>query len=182
MAKFFTGDTHFGDRRALRFDKRPFADVAQHDEELVRRWNEVVAPADVVWHLGDFALGPRPERIAALLGRLNGEKHLIVGNNDGRATLAAPGWASLQHYAELTVDGRAVVLCHYPLRTWNGIGKGAIDLHGHSHGRLAPLIRQFDVGVDVWDFRPVTLATILARRRNRRRHGAMQDSSYRPDT
>ena len=176
MATFFTGDTHFGDRRALRFDKRPFADLVEHDEELVRRWNETVAPGDVVWHLGDFALRPRPERIAALLGRLNGEKHLIVGNNDGLATLAAPGWASLQHYAELTVDGRPVVLCHYPLRTWNGIGKGAIDLHGHSHGRLAPLTRQYDVGVDLWDFRPVTLATILARRRNRSPHGTKRNA------
>jgi calcineurin-like phosphoesterase family protein len=132
---------------------------------LVRRWNEAVRPGDAVWHLGDFALGPGPGRIAELLGSLNGEKHLVVGNNDGATTLAALGWASIQHYAELTVEGRKLVLCHYPFRSWHGIGKGAINLHGHSHGRLAPMSRQWDVGVDVWDFRPVTLATILARRR-----------------
>jgi calcineurin-like phosphoesterase family protein len=63
------------------------------------------------------------------------------------------------------VDGRPLVLCHYPFRTWNNMGRGAVDLHGHSHGRLTPMPRQYDVGVDVWDFRPVTLATILARRR-----------------
>ena len=165
MTVFFTGDTHFGDRRALRFDKRPFADLASHDAGLVERWNAVVGADDEVWHLGDFALGPRPDRIAALLAALNGVKHLIVGNNDGLATLHAPGWAGLQHYAEITVDGRRLVLCHYPLRTWNGIGRGAVNLHGHSHGRLKPLTRQYDVGVDVWAFRPVTLAEILARRR-----------------
>ena len=167
MAVFFTSDTHFGDRRALRFDRRPFAGLADHDPALVERWNEIVAPQDEVWHLGDFALGPPPERISALLASLNGRKHLIIGNNDGAATLQA-GWASLVHYAEIVADGRALVLCHYPLRTWNGIGKGAVNLHGHSHGRLRPIARQYDVGVDVWDFRPVPLAAILARRRRKR--------------
>jgi calcineurin-like phosphoesterase family protein len=47
------------------------------------------------------------------------------------------------------------------------MGKGAIDLHGHSHGRLAPLPRQLDVGVDAWDYRPIGLAEILARFRRR---------------
>jgi calcineurin-like phosphoesterase family protein len=165
MSLFFTADTHFGDPRALRFDHRPFADLAAHDAGLIRLWNETVTPDDEVWHLGDFALGPSPARIAEILGALNGRKHLIVGNNDGEATLAAPGWQTIQHYRELEVEERRLVLCHYPFRTWNGIGKGAINLHGHSHGRLKGATRQVDVGVDVWAFRPVTLATILSRRR-----------------
>jgi len=45
------------------------------------------------------------------------------------------------------------------------MGKGWINLHGHSHGRMKPLPRQFDVGVDVWDFRPITLREILHGRR-----------------
>jgi calcineurin-like phosphoesterase family protein len=167
MAVLFTSDTHFGDRRALRFDRRPFAGLAEHDQALVERWNEIVGPQDDVWHLGDFALGPPPERIFALLAGLNGRKHLIIGNNDGAPTLQA-GWASVAHYAEIVVDDRPLVLCHYPLRTWNGIGKGAVNLHGHSHGRLKPIARQYDVGVDVWDFRPVPLTAILARRRRKR--------------
>ena len=168
MAVLFTGDTHFGDLRALRFDHRPFPNLAAHTQALIERWNETVHPEDKVWHLGDFALGPDPVEVAELLAALNGRKHLIVGNNDGAGTLAAPGWASVQHYAEFTLDGRPLVICHYPFRTWNGIGKGAVNLHGHSHGRLRPIARQYDVGVDVWDFRPVPLAAILARRRRKR--------------
>ena len=164
MTTFFTADTHFGDRRALRFDKRPFATIEEHDSELVERWNAVVGPGDEVWHLGDFALGPGANRIKELLAALHGAKHLVVGNNDAAATLSAPGWASIQTYAELMVEGRRLVLCHYPFRTWNGIGRGALNLHGHSHGRLKPLTRQYDVGVDVWGFRPVDLAAILRRR------------------
>ena len=47
------------------------------------------------------------------------------------------------------------------------MGKGAIDLHGHSHGRLKEALRQYDVGVDVFDYRPVTLDTILASKRGK---------------
>jgi calcineurin-like phosphoesterase family protein len=165
VATFFTSDTHFGDARVLRIDRRPFASLAEHDEGLIARWNAAVAPADEVWHLGDVAPRATAERIAELLERLHGRKHLIIGNNDGPATLAATGWASRQPYAEVAVDGTPLVLCHYAFRTWKNMGKGWIDLHGHSHGRLSPMTRQYDVGVDVWDLRPVTLATILGTRR-----------------
>jgi calcineurin-like phosphoesterase family protein len=162
MTTFFTSDTHFGDPRALRIDRRPFASLPKHDEALVARWNEAVAAGDDVWHLGDFALGLDADRIAELLARLNGEKHLVIGNNDGPVTLEQPGWASVRHYAELTLAGTSLVLCHYPFRTWNRMGRGVVDLHGHSHGKLKPMPRQYDVGVDAWDYRPVTLETILA--------------------
>ena len=132
------------------------------DEALVARWNEVVAADDAVWHLGDFAVRVRPERAADLLAALNGTKHLIGGNNDPPAIRALTGWASVGDYAEIEVDGRRLVLCHYPLRAWNGQHRGSLQLHGHSHGRLKPLPRQFDVGVDAREFRPVTLAGLTA--------------------
>lgn len=163
MQIFFTSDTHFGDPRVLRLDRRPFPSLAEHDEALIGYWNEVVTPADVVWHLGDFARGDR-QRVEGLLDRLNGTKHLIIGNNDPPGTLSASGWASVQHYKEMAVDEINLVLCHYPFRTWNKMGKGVIDLHGHSHGKLKPLPRQIDVGVDAWNFRPVTLQSLLAGR------------------
>lgn len=163
---FFTSDTHFGDPRVLRIDRRPFATVAEHDRGLVDNWNAVVGAGDEVWHLGDFARGDT-ERVAGLLAALQGKKHLVIGNNDAPATLAAPGWSSVQHYAELQLDGKLVILCHYPFRTWNQMGKGSLDFHGHSHGRLTPVPRQYDVGVDAQALRPRSLAEVLARR-----HGA----------
>lgn len=169
MALFFTSDTHFGDPRALRFDHRPFPDLEAHDAGLIARWNGVVGPADTIWHLGDFALGPPPDRVAALLASLNGEKHLITGNNDGPATLALGGWASVQAYAEMTIGDTVAILCHYAFRTWNAMGRGAVNLHGHSHGALRTQPRQYDVGVDVWNFTPVTFEQIRTTRRRDRR-------------
>jgi calcineurin-like phosphoesterase family protein len=160
MAVLFTSDSHFGDHRTLNIWKRPFASVAEMDTVLVEAWNAAVAGDDEVWHLGDFAR--RPAEAPGLLARLHGVKRLVRGNNDPPATAWAEGWASVHDYAEIELEGRSLILCHYPFRTWNGQHKGAIDLHGHSHGRLKPLPRQFDVGVDVWRWRPVTLAQLLA--------------------
>lgn len=172
MAVFFTGDTHFGHAGARTLYRRPFASVAAMDAAMLERWNAAVGPDDEVWHLGDFALGLAEPAMAGLLARLHGRKHLVLGNNDPRAAAALAGWASVQPYAEIEVDGVGLVLCHYAFRTWRNMHRGWLNLHGHSHGRLAPLPRQADVGVDAWDFRPVTLAQIRAARRRRRKPAA----------
>ena len=159
MTLFFTSDTHFGDHRTLNIHKRPFESVAEVDVALVERWNATVGPEDEVWHLGDFAR--KAGDVPGLLARLNGRKHLVRGNNDPIATAEADGWESVQHYAELKVEDRLLVLCHYPFRSWNGQHRKSINLHGHSHGKLKPLPRQIDVGVDAWEFRPVRLEQLL---------------------
>lgn len=160
MTVWFTSDTHFGHGGALGLFRRPFASIAAMDAAMIERWNEVVGDGDTVWHLGDFALGQSATRMSQVLDALAGTRHLIAGNTDGPATRALAGWASVRDYAEIELDGTWLVLCHYPLRSWNRMRRGAIDLHGHSHGRLGPLPRQVDVGVDVWAFRPITLLDI----------------------
>jgi calcineurin-like phosphoesterase family protein len=167
VSLFFTSDTHFGEARRIRIDKRPFASIEEHDVALIARWNETVGPNDDVWHLGDVAPRYDLATVAQLLAALNGRKHLIIGNNDPPATIECRLWASTQHYAELAIGEHRLVLCHYPFRSWNKMGKGVIDLHGHSHGKLKELPRQYDVGVDVFDYCPVTLAKILASKKRK---------------
>jgi calcineurin-like phosphoesterase family protein len=162
MAIFFTADTHFGDHRTLNIHRRPFSGVADMDAALIAAWNAAVGPDDEVWHLGDVAR--RLSDVTPLLARLNGRKHLLRGNNDAPAIADIAGWASVRDYIELDIDGTAIVACHYPFRSWNGQARGTLNLHGHSHGKLKALPRQYDVGVDAQGFRPVTLAEIRAKR------------------
>ena len=163
MTTWFTADTHFGHAGARSLYRRPFASVPAMDQAIEDRWNQAVAPGDTVYHLGDFAVRhPDP---ASLLARLHGRKHLLTGNNDPLPIQALPAWVSVQPYLEIAADGHALVLCHYALRSWRDMGKGTLNLHGHSHGRLSRQSRQFDVGVDVWDFRPIRVADLLATRR-----------------
>ncbi|WEX75552.1 metallophosphoesterase family protein [Sinorhizobium numidicum] len=160
---YFTSDTHFADPRVLRIDRRPFATVAEHDAALIRNWNSVVQEEDEIWHLGDFMSSSRGD-CDQVLSMLAGCKHLIIGNNDTPQVISSPGWASVQHYAEILVEQHFLVLCHYPFRTWNKMGKRSINLHGHSHGRLKATPRQYDVGVDAQGLRPVSLGALLKRR------------------
>ena len=163
MATWFTADTHFGHGGALGLFQRPFASVAAMDEAMIARWRERVAPTDDVWHLGDVAVRARPERMDAILDRLPGTIRLIAGNNDD-AVRDHPRWTEVLDYAEVELDGTRLVLCHYPLRSWRWQHKGGWNLHGHSHGKLKPLTRQRDVGVDVYGFAPVSLDEVRARR------------------
>lgn len=160
----FTSDTHFGDPRVLRIDRRPFANMAEHDAALISNWNSRVRPDDEVWHLGDFA-AKRVGFAEQLLSQLNGRKHLVIGNNDPPETIGATGWSSVQHYAELMLEGQRLILCHYAFRTWNQMVKKSINVHGHSHGKLKPMPRQFDVGVDLCGMLPTNLAELLIKRR-----------------
>ncbi len=169
MTLFFTSDTHFGHGGALGLFKRPFDSVVEMNRAMVEGWNETVGPEDEVWHLGDFAIGPKGAALAELFRSLNGRKHLVAGNNDSPEARALPGWASVSPYAEMEIGGRLLVMCHFPFRSWNRMAKGAIDLHGHSHGTMKPLLRQVDVGVDAWNFRPASLDEVLERAAARRR-------------
>ena len=77
----FTSDSHFGHARIIALCGRPFADVAAMDEAMVRRWNEVVAADDEVWHLGDFA-AYRDGRAEGVFWRLNGRKFARADRRD----------------------------------------------------------------------------------------------------
>lgn len=144
---------------------RPFGSTDEMDETLIARWNSVVRKGDVVWHLGDFAMKATAERIAEVFARLNGKKHLIIGNHDRAKTLTLP-WASRpEHRAYLRhpAERLPIVLDHYAARTWSKSHHGAAHLYGHSHGTLPGFGRSLDVGVDCWGFRPVAWDEIAAR-------------------
>ena len=78
----FTSDLHFGHENVIRFDGRPFSTVEEMDNELIRRWNEKVAPGDLVYVLGDFIWKSRNDDAAELIRSLHGQIILIKGNHD----------------------------------------------------------------------------------------------------
>ncbi len=168
MTIYFTADTHFGDSHILRQRGAVFASIVDHDEELIARWNATVAPADEIWHLGDFAANASREHCAAVFARLNGVKHLVRGNHDSNRVLNLP-------WADAPTESRRLMLrdengaewslhlAHYAHRAWPGLWRGARHLYGHTHASLADTTRSCDVGVDAWNYRPVNLADILAR-------------------
>lgn len=159
---WFTSDTHFQHASVIRHSQRPFSSVTEMDDTMVKRWNEVVGRHDQVWHLGDFSWhGSRGA--LRILDRLQGGVHLVWGNHDDNQTRKLSRWLSSQPYAEIKLDGVRLVLFHYAMKVWNRAHHGAIHLYGHSHRSLPGDSQSCDVGVDCWDFRPVSLGQIKER-------------------
>lgn len=150
---FFTSDTHFEHEKIIGFCKRPFANVSEMNEALIRNWNAVVAPDDLVYHLGDFSFGTR-KQWREVTDRLNGQIALILGNHDKNVT--KDDFVMARDLAEVEVEGQKIVLCHYGMRTWRHDLRGTWHLYGHSHGMLPPYGKSCDVGVDAWGFTPVS--------------------------
>ncbi len=157
--KFYTSDTHFCHTNILHMQPRPFDSIEQHDETMISRWNAVVGPDDIVYHLGDFAMGLNDaDRIRGIFNRLNGRKFLIYGNHDVRRdgdihpTILGLDWAARPEALMFVRDeGQHVVLSHYAQRAWQGHLKGHWHFYGHAHGRLPAEGRSRDVGVDLPD-------------------------------
>ena len=133
---FFISDLHFGFQNILSYDARPFMTVEDHDNEMIRRWNDTVGPFDEVWILGDIS-HHNEEKTIDILRRLNGTKRLCIGNHDLRYLKGEDfraQFAEIVHYKEIEFDdGSGVVLCHYPIPCYNKRYQGWYHLYGHVH-------------------------------------------------
>jgi calcineurin-like phosphoesterase family protein len=162
MSIYYCSDHHWGHNNIIKYSNRPFADVDEMNEAMIARWNSRVEPNDTVYHLGDVAFMPA-KRFESIANRLNGIIHLCPGNHDSDDLLAMNRWASVHPYREIRDLNKKVVLSHYSHRVWNGSHKGSLMLYGHSHGSLPGSNQSLDVGVDCWDYYPVTMREIMAR-------------------
>ncbi|HZR80417.1 MAG TPA: metallophosphoesterase family protein [Candidatus Binatia bacterium] len=149
MNIFFWSDLHFNHAGMLRHG-RPYLDVAGMNEALVKRWNYVVGPDDTIYVVGDFGFqSKKQEPLADIFARLNGHKHLVRGNHDKKHVLSLP-WESANQILTLKQEGMRAELCHYPMESWRAAHRGALMVHGHSHGSLwRDIPHRFDVGADV---------------------------------
>lgn len=172
MTIFFTADHHFGHAGSINQNGRPFTNVMEMREVMIERWNEVVGMDDTVYHLGDFAWRAGEMEVEDIFNRLKGRKHLVTGNHDHASPQMRLDWESVSQINEVKIGGQQIVMCHYPLHEWRNARRGAIHLHGHVHGGSQGPVGSVDVGVDVWDFRPVSLSRILERLDERLREPA----------
>ena len=170
MTIYFTADNHFFHAKAIVYGKRPYADLDEMHAALIENWNSRVTQDDTVYVLGDFAFKNKQDQIQPIFAQLNGKKHLIIGNHDNAKVLALPWSSPPSIYQEIKVDNNdvttRVIMMHYPIRSWNGMYHGSVHLYGHEHGNLPDFHNCCDVGVDSWNWHPVTLPEVIARMAN----------------
>jgi calcineurin-like phosphoesterase family protein len=166
---WFTSDNHYGHFNILKLGKgRPFAHVDEMNEAMIERHNALVKPGDLVYNLGDFALKIAQKEALNIRRRLNGNIYLITGNHDSIAKSMPGSWVWMRELERIhpSIDGvPPITLCHYALRTWHGSHRGTYALYGHSHGSLPelPNLLAFDVGVDCWNFTPISIEEVVAK-------------------
>jgi len=86
---FFTSDTHFRHNKDFVYSKRGYSCIDEHDESIINKWNKLVRPQDVVWHLGDHILGAGRDAANIFKNyfcqRLNGNIYTLWGNHTSGA-------------------------------------------------------------------------------------------------
>lgn len=155
---YFTADLHFGHANIIEYCNRPFYSVEDMDATLIENWNWAVTPLDTIYVVGDFTMKNK-DFAAKILDQLNGYKVLIRGNHD-RASVANLFFAALSKDLFIEDGGQVLYLRHRPDQI-PITGKRSIFLHGHTHGTIPDSPTLIDVGVDSWDFKPVSLEKIL---------------------
>ncbi len=142
--------------------RRGFSTVEEHDEHIIERWNSVVHKRDVTYILGDVTM----EKSApyALLNRLNGLKHVVLGNHDRRQDVK-----KLLEYVESVagmIQYKGVILTHAPIHIRELEYRFKYNVHGHIHnnqvmkeaGRMQiPDERYICVSCERVDYLPKTL-------------------------
>jgi calcineurin-like phosphoesterase family protein len=188
MRRWFTADLHLGHARIIDLCNRPFADVYEMNNAIIENWNACVAEEDAVFVAGDVALG-RIDESLSLVHRLNGQKFLVPGNHDRCWSGNKPfSELNIQRYFSVGfylvgdeifwpsyegIANRPIRLCHFP---YIGDSRDEEDrfasyrpqatsndewlLHGHVHNKWKVNGNMINVGVDVWDFSPVSEDTI----------------------
>ena len=128
--------------------------------------NKNVGINDTLYHLGDFAFRSVKD-ITEYRERINCKNvHLLLGNHDKLKLHEKRLFMTVSGYKELRYAKQTIVMCHYAMRVWNKSHHGSIMLYGHSHGSLPSQGKSFDVGVDCWDFAPISLDFVLEHTKN----------------
>jgi calcineurin-like phosphoesterase family protein len=155
---YFWSDMHLGHKcehwETPLWKNRGFNSVEEHDEILIKRWNDNLGEESEIFHLGDIMFGTKgEERLTDVLNRLTFKTlYLFSGNHSaGYKQLLSKSSEEngtrylnfdnkivyfVPNYLEIMICGQPIVLSHFPLVSWNGQAKGSWMIHGHCHGNL----------------------------------------------
>ncbi|MCM1026011.1 MAG: metallophosphoesterase [Roseburia sp.] len=135
---YYISDLHLFHEASIRFDNRPFSSLEEMHNTILASWNRTVTNGDTVYILGDLSMRGKNEELISLVARLKGKKILIKGNHDDISDYRYKQlFAEICDYKEIQdrADGNSykLVLCHYPVFSWNKMAQAAILLYGHTH-------------------------------------------------
>jgi calcineurin-like phosphoesterase family protein len=163
---FLTSDEHYGHfnkngNGIIKYCNRPFSSIEEMNNDIIKKHNQVVGLRDTVIHCGDFTLNGS-QYAKDIIEQLNGRHLFITGSHDKKWMSNINSYNLKQielvgYIHEFKYKEYYIVACHYNMRTWPRSHYNSLLAFGHSHGNLLPLKNQLDVGVDSWEFYPVSI-------------------------
>ena len=152
MKIWFIADLHIGHKNILkhqfnRIEKmnlKDETDYETHDKYIIDMWHSLVSRGDIVYVLGDFIMGNKEEsfKILTELKRKGAKIHLIVGNHDKSTQHLDNMFESISLIKDVIFKKKIfdflnedfeVVMCHFPMKSWNNKCRGSMQLYGHIH-------------------------------------------------
>jgi calcineurin-like phosphoesterase family protein len=122
----FIADLHIGHESMAK--KRGFATVEEHDEHIIKLWNQVVAKRDVTYILGDLTM---EKSNYDFLNRLNGKKRVVAGNHDMPAHTKNL-FDKVESISGI-VQYKGIFLTHCPVHPMEMDYRIKKNIHGHIH-------------------------------------------------
>lgn len=164
---YFTSDTHFGHTNILKYcdrlSKMNIETIEEHDDTLMKMWNNMVQENDLVFILGDLCFYG-PKKAEELIRKLNGHKILIKGNHDvfiENKKFDKSLFEYIDDYMEINYKGQKIILMHYPIQSFKHMCKeehSYLHFFGHIHNSKVIIPeKSCNVGVDVNDFRLISI-------------------------
>jgi calcineurin-like phosphoesterase family protein len=125
--------------------------------EMIKRHNELVESNDICYFLGDVYFGDNWKDLQTILNRMNGKKHLILGNHDWMYVFNYVEAGFISVHTALELNG--IVLIHDPAAACD---KTRNFIHGHLHTiglQIAP--NCYNVSMEMHNYYPVELNKII---------------------
>jgi len=173
---WFTADTHAWHTNIIGYCTRPWTDSNIMTHDLADNINDHVPANATLYHLGDWSWG-NVLWVEGFRSMINCKNIiLILGNHDKliRQQVSLQRlFVSTSDLIELNLSQRhKIVMCHYAMRVWNASFHRSWHLYGHSHGTLPddPQSLSFDVGIDCWDYKPISLDQVYDKMKGKAKH------------
>ena len=171
--KFFIGCPHFNHEKIIGYTNRPFTSKEHAMEVMREKWNAKVPKGGLVYCVGDFFITGFSDKCAKefedFIDTLNGTKILVIGNHDVKSIVKSKKWAKTDKIINVCIDGQKIVLCHYPMRTWQWKAHGSWQIYAHTHLHIdeelgiKPYELQESCTVEYSDYAPVSFEEMRAR-------------------
>ena len=168
--RFFTSDLHLGSNDTIKFDNRPFKNWRSFSRFIIRKYNKLAKPEDIIYVIGDFIdchsqTDNSCVKNLLFVKKIKAKVVLILGNNEERVIkyffdgdfnkfktyCIECGFSDVKECDSIEICDREFFLTHKPKNHKEGV----LNLFGHSHKAMG-LYKSFgfNIGCDLNNYLP----------------------------